>query len=80
MILIYWISRDGICVEIINCILFGKGLSSNLETELCQIFDRFSGVRIFRNHISDRLGWVSVFQTGCNIMMPCMFLVRFRGN
>ena len=38
-----------------NCI-FDRGFRFNLQSELCRIFGRFSGVRKFRNHVL-RLGF-----------------------
>ena len=34
-----------------NCI-FGKGFRSNLQMKFYRIFDRFLGVKEFRNHVS----------------------------
>ena len=74
-----WISRDGICVGFINCILFGRDFRSSLQTELYRIFNRFFGVRLFLKSLVKLLGVdILVFQTDCDIVMSYGFLVRFR--
>ena len=74
---IAWISRIGIWELLFWTVNFDRGFRSGLQTELYQIFGRFSRVRIFFNYISNRSSWVPFFSNELYIIMPWGFLIGF---
>ena len=56
LILLDWISHSGfVVVDVINCLLLGRGFRSDLQTKFCRIFGRLSGEIILG--ISCQIGW-----------------------
>ena len=68
-----------VVVIFINCILFGKGFSLVYKQNFVEFSVDFRELGYFRNLLSNRLGVeIFIFQTGCDILLPCGFLTRFR--
>ena len=63
----------------INCILLGRGFSIVSKRNSIEFLIDSRELGYFRNLLSNSLGVeILVFQTGCDILMPCRFLIRFR--
>ena len=66
-------------VVFINCILFDRGLGPVYKRNSVEFLIDFRELGYFINLLSNRLGvGIFIFQIGCDILMPCGFLIGFR--